>query len=975
MQNAKDVAHDNIGVSIEISFEEIGKEGIIEFKHDGRPFSIDNLTFLIEQVSTKERKTQECDKVTTTGKFGTGFLTTHLLSEIVEVEGIVKELEEPYRKFNLLLDRSGRNIGDIINSVNVSLASLENIDSHQALTSYSPTAMNTIFRYKLNESGLEVAKKGLEDLFASLFFTLTFLPEIKSVTIVNNGTRYELSRTVVEARDTIMMETQNRKSETKIAVLSKNWTSIAVQVEDRNGEISLKEFNSSTPRLFCDFPLIGTEDFSFPVIINSPSFNLNEPRNGIYLTDNLDPTINENKAIIADAIDLYYTLLEYASAHNWANIHLLAKIPSVKEKDWISKQWFESTVVDPIRKKLLRIPIVDTENHGRISILDAANEPNVLFPSSPKEELRNGIWDLATQWIPSRLPRKADIHVWYEIIWKGCSKLSLELITTYIQKKGCLEKLAEKLVKQTDPLEWLNSFYVLINLDSVVLDAIISDKYAVIPNQNGVFKKRTVLKKDNQIEEDLKDVLLILNVDIRDCLLHKNIDTPKIEYDRKEQRDVIDEINKILRGGSNTGIDEACDYLVTLFSADEKFPSERKKIFEFCKAAYPETVNTKREIRKWSADIWSEADKKELQWITELISETKNVVELTEKLNFRDTAETLSWLSDFTSFLTQHDFDNLLNRKKEPILPNQNGDFRVKDDLFLDDGEIDETLKDIAAELGYDFRDELLDMNIYLELPQNRTKNQMDVAGEITRLITPKFAELPRNDETKQIFNKLYLWFNRNKEKAGRYFGDLYENRHMLYDDEEIAETIQRAEEFSELMGEFGIASVSSLRQILCANRTSNYVEQRQQITQETLVSLGVTSIEELEEALENRNIANKFIHTSTPSVEMFHYVQGLIARTKTNIIQHLKTLPSYDCSELEELATTVIGGIRKDGLMINVVVRPSDNGEVIVYYDSEKDTLNYENAELWIDNGEDRPQLLTLGRILKKTGINRIPV
>lgn len=152
-------------------------------------------------------------------------------------------------------------------------------------------------------------------------------------------------------------------------------------------------------------------------------------------------------------------------------------------------------------------------------------------------------------------------------------------------------------------------------------------------------------------------------------------------------------------------------------------------------------------------------------------------------------------------------------------------------------------------------------------------------------------------------------------------------------------------------------------------------MDQRQQINQETLISLGVTSVEELEEALKDKNIAERFLHTSTPSIEMFLYVQGLISRAKTNVIEHLKTLAGYDCSEIEELATTVIGGIKKDGLMIHVVVRPSDNGEVIVYYSSEKDTLDYENAELWIDNGKDIPRHLTLGKILKKTGINRIPV
>ncbi len=469
MQNARDVAHDDIGVSIEINFEENGREGSLEFKHNGKPFSIDNLTFLIEQVSTKERRSKENVKLKTTGKFGTGFLTTHLLSEIVEVESIVKEPGEPYRKFSLLLDRSGRDIEDVINSVNNSLASLENIDSQQSLDQYSPAEISTVFRYQLNESGIEVAKKGLRDLSTSLFFTLAFLPEIKSVTIVNDDLRYELSQTIAEVGEdikiyTITLGTQHGKSETKIAILSKNWTSIAVPIEDRNGQICLKEFDPLTPRLFCDFPLVGTEDFPFPVIINSPSFNPNEPRNGIYLTDKSDIKIDENKEIMCSAVDIYSTLLEHASAHNWENIYLLAKFPLMKEREWISKKWFESSVIDPIKRKLLKIPIVDTENCGRIPILNANNNPNAWFPSSPKEDLRNRIWDLANLWTPfSRLPRKADVNVWYEIIgsWKDCSQLSPEVITRAIQDKKCLKKLEEELVKPTDPVEWLNSYYEL----------------------------------------------------------------------------------------------------------------------------------------------------------------------------------------------------------------------------------------------------------------------------------------------------------------------------------------------------------------------------------------------------------------------------------------------------------------------------------------------------------------------------------
>lgn len=806
------------------------------------------------------------------------------------------------------------------------------------------------------------------------------MPEIKSIKIKNDNIQYELSRVVLEEGKnikiyTVSQNTPKGKHENKIAVLTKNDTSIAIEIEHINNRVFLKEFDPLVPKLFCDFPLIGTEDFSFPVIINSPIFNPTEPRDGIPLTDKSDIKVNENKSIINDAVDLYYTLLEYASINNWGNIHLLAKFPPIKERGWISKKWFENEVVNPIKKRLLRTPIVDTENNGRISITNENNQANVWFPSSPKEDIREKMWEIANLWIPSMLPRKADINIWYQIIWADCNRLTLEIITNSIQKRENINKLGEELSKSTNPIKWLNYYYELLNSNEEFLNAVINDKYTVIPNQNGIFKKRSELKIDKGIEEELKNVLLILGVDSRGYLLYKGIYTGEIKYYKTEQDDIINEINKIIQEGKNEKIGQACDYLVTLFAADDNFPKERELIYEFCKTVYTDDIKSKRKINKWSEKIWIEVDKKELKWITQVISETENIESLTEKLQFDNNTQTLDWLNNFVSYLNQHDFDNFLNLKNEPILPNQNGYFRIKDDLFLDDGEIDETLKDISAELGYDFRDELLNINIYLDLPQNRTKSQADVSEEILRLITPKFAEFPRTDETKQIFRKLFLWFRKNKEKAEKYFGDLYVNKHKLYDDDEIAENMQKAETLSELMGEFGIEDLSALRQVLQANKTQDFINQREQITQDTLVSLGVTSIEELEEALKDKDIAAQFTHTSTPTVEMFLYAQGLINRAKINIIEYLKTLPEYDCSEQEELAPTVIGGVKKKGLPIHIVVRPSDNGQVIIYYNSEKDSLDYENAELWIDNDIDKPRHLTLGKILKITGINRITV
>lgn len=89
IQNAKDV---NIGgkVRVRIESELDGSDAHVTFKHNGGAFSAENIRFLIEQVSSKNRTKDSTGRPTTTGKFGTGFLTTHLLSPYVLVTGVAK---------------------------------------------------------------------------------------------------------------------------------------------------------------------------------------------------------------------------------------------------------------------------------------------------------------------------------------------------------------------------------------------------------------------------------------------------------------------------------------------------------------------------------------------------------------------------------------------------------------------------------------------------------------------------------------------------------------------------------------------------------------------------------------------------------------------------------------------------------------------------------------------------------------------
>lgn len=84
IQNAKDsISKDNNRSSVDIEIEV--KENIVKFIHNGAPFTYKARLGLLYKYS-KDKGGAE-----STGRFGTGFLTTHCLSKIVTIEGDVMD--------------------------------------------------------------------------------------------------------------------------------------------------------------------------------------------------------------------------------------------------------------------------------------------------------------------------------------------------------------------------------------------------------------------------------------------------------------------------------------------------------------------------------------------------------------------------------------------------------------------------------------------------------------------------------------------------------------------------------------------------------------------------------------------------------------------------------------------------------------------------------------------------------------------
>lgn len=993
MQNAKDNVAICSGqkekVDIAISLNE--KEFV--FSHNKGFFTNEHIRGLIRKYSSsdKDRETiQPGSSYKTTGRFGTGFMTTHLLSEKVIIEGFYKNESSNYNKFSFGLDRSGKSESKIIEGINTSFEEAENSIKESPSSTLEKNEFRTSFIYPLSETRFSLANIAISEVYEGVAYTLINVPEINSVTI-NEELIGELTYQVqlVESKQfkqhifkVYNLLLNGKNSQHYFLTANNESVQIIIPISRKGNKYYVVELNSSVPRLHLDFPMIGTEDLNLPFIVNSSLFEPTEPRDGVSLIEDEENEITSlNCNLIAQAVTLYNNFLSYVGTdHSWNDLYNLARIKPPKKHTWIDSDWFRKNVVTLIREKLLHTPIVDVANGGRIAIWDENDECQIYFPFAENAFIREKIWKLIKQIHPGHVPIKEHIDKWSEVIWNDCYKFTLEELSKEISDKENMIYLSECFEDESsDAITFLNDYYALLNNEGSHITDIVADKYAVIPNQLGEFKKKSILSIDEGIDEEIKNVCSIISENPRDILLHKQAYTGDgILYSIKNQLDIINEVNKVLKENTHENVSIACDYLVSLFPKD-KVDKKRLAIFNFSKKIFPDNFKIKREIKKYDEHIWEESDKKSIYFIVSAIAEKKTVDCVCDELDFESPEKFLGWLDELVTFLVNEGFQNNISREKHPILPNQNGLFCTKDNLFLDDGTIPEELKDISSELGYDFRVELLDKSIFLELPDNRIYTIADVAEKITTLVKPLLRDIDSRKSKSTTLKKIYLWMNDNREEAEKYLSDIFEKRFLFLEDDDISLNMKKASEFDQLMEEHGIKDIEDLRaqlSKLIGEKIGGVDEnERIDITKEILVSLGISSPQELIEAFKDPEISSRFYHTSTPTTDMFIYAQILIDRAKKNIIHHLESHPDYDCSDLEETAPTILAGILKNGVPIQIVTRPSDNGEVIIYYSSEKDTLDSDNSELWVDNGTISPHILTLGRILKSTGINRIPI
>lgn len=316
VQNACDVCKDGEKVKITISLK---KNRVLEFSHDGQCFDYVSLRALVQQNSAKDEK----ENGLIAGRYGTGFMTTHVFSKKVLIDGVyevkTQKGSEGYVQLNsFTLDRTHwDNIEDAVREMGKELNEVENLYMNERI-SY-PLSFKTTFTYQLDDIDIYQLSDKLENAFRLLPIVLLLNPKIDSVEIQN-----EISgiHEIHALQNTLEEFNINEKWHKYVSYIttSKGDTIKLHSLQSTAGDIVIIPPYPVTlgtiddvPSLFMWFPLLGTEHFSVNFIFHSRRFYPVEQRNNIQLPSDkmkdASARSDVNVSIIKEMLDalfLYY---------------------------------------------------------------------------------------------------------------------------------------------------------------------------------------------------------------------------------------------------------------------------------------------------------------------------------------------------------------------------------------------------------------------------------------------------------------------------------------------------------------------------------------------------------------------------------------------------------------------------------------------------------------------------------------------
>lgn len=775
LQNAKDVAtEDGVDVTYEL------KNNDIIFSHNGSAFETKHLLAILYKTSTKSLSGDDG----TTGKYGTGFVTTHILSKKLTINGIHQKTEDAsLRKFTLDIDRTAAALDEVeaLAGMKQSLfTAFQQIDKIVENPSDIITDLFHSFIYSLSPTTKKYAINGLDELEKNIPFVLLInkrgKKHINSVTIIRDGVKkvFQINSTPssIDGLDYIEVESN-------FGILYKETESIifGLPVVNNNGSYTIESIEGKSV-LYKEFPLIGSENFHLPVFVQHKKFKPTEERDGIRTKkedeNTADSTADNNRLHLKEFIDEYLKFISILIESNCNNLHHLALsgLPEFIEK-YHNEDWYLENIQMPIRSLISEKAIVKNAN-GNFSLIKEIRFPIIDLATD------GDFFELLEELIPNKVPSSESLNDWNKIISQEYHNWNDEVTIS-------LEQLLEGLpnsIDLTNPETYLKLKKVYHFLESK--NSKLGESYPIYLNEKNEFKTRLDVSQYPEIDDEIKFVSKQLGKDLDDEFLNKRLG--KIN-DIKEFN--LPDFYKSLNSDviSPLKIEDATDekinailHINSLFKTDRA--TKRENWLDIIKELIPEKINDKKIISidyenyHYPAELWTA---KYLCW---LIQEEQNFNSFAQRYFENNEELAFKWLSSFINYIntSRDDIKGFIAKYK--IIPMQDGNFvSDSESIFKEDDSryFDETLKSIVKD-NCQFAVKSFLISNKLNILNFRKASVSIITDKIDNLFLDVNIQtkVSKDGELHQVFLEINSWFEKHSD-ASSYLKTFASKRNMLY--------------------------------------------------------------------------------------------------------------------------------------------------------------------------------------------------
>lgn len=774
LQNAKDEAGEGVDVTIRLNSEEFS------FEHNGKPFRSGHLLAILRKTSTKPINGSEGN----TGKFGTGFVTSHLLNKVVLIKG-VHENSSGKRRFNFELDRTSENLDGMKLSIASGIQKIREIDlSDQEITTNSVNS----FRYRLGKSAYQIALGGINQLKLNLSFAMLVNEKLRSINIHCSEGSYNFTKSIqiTSESDISFIQINDEKQSDNITGLLFYCTTnlkIAVPASFIDNQYTLLPLGTIT-RLFKDLPLIGTEDFYIPVILQHENFQPTEPRDGVRTKiasdteENDDKTATTNRNALKEFVLIFPTFLERLVNMRVRNLHLLAEsgIPLDADKYYDTK-WYQDCVQKPIREVILTHNLVQTVSGKMIPISEAKF-------ASCESKCINEMFKLLSKWYPGNCPDEKSYIDWWRIIsqetenWPTGITVTIEDLVKDVSGKERLENFE---LIEADRINWLQDLVSFLEFSG---NERLGYDYSIYPCQDRRLALQNKVFHDTGIDRRFKSISEGMGRQLQRELLPIDFKAKYVE--RFEEKEFLNLLN-ITIGALNVE-DASTEQIQAILDLCGTFrPTKAERREQWYKLLFqllPNQIGERVEIDLKEEYQWEPAEKSALKYVCYLIQSSVTLEAFSKNYFQGNTLSALDWLNNLYSFVFRNE-DNKSAALIYKIVPTQDGYFRLYKEgiIYREEYLFDDKIKTLYKEYttGGDPLTFLINNGInnvnFGKVPQQYLSRKVD------DLFNNRDSEdlVKEGEEFHELFLKLKDWTDKNPNKADDYFPIFNKKQPILY--------------------------------------------------------------------------------------------------------------------------------------------------------------------------------------------------